>query len=96
MTTTPEGIRLQKALAQAGIASRRVSEELIAAGRVEVNGKLVTEQGLRVDPIHDTIRVDGARIPPARHHLYLVLNKPRGVVSTMDDPQGRPTLQDYL
>ena len=96
MTTQPEGIRLQKALAQAGIASRRASEDLIAAGRVEVNGTLVTEQGLRVDPARDTIRVDGARIPPARHHVYLVLNKPRGVISTMDDPQGRPTLQEYL
>lgn len=97
MTKEPiEGIRLQKALAQAGVASRRASEELIAAGRVEVNGKVVTEQGVRVDPEHDTIRVDGSRIPPPRRHLYLVLNKPRGVVSTMDDPQGRPTLEQYV
>ncbi|MGB3955239.1 MAG: pseudouridine synthase [Brooklawnia sp.] len=97
MTQEPtEGIRLQKVLAQAGVASRRVSEELIAAGRVEVNGKVVTEQGVRVDPERDTIRVDGSRIPPPRRHLYLVLNKPRGVVSTMDDPQGRPTLEQYV
>lgn len=96
MSTQDEGIRLQKVLAQAGIASRRTSEEMIAAGRVEVNGKLVTEQGRRVDPARDVIRVDGSRIPPARHHLYVVLNKPRGVVSTMDDPQGRPTLQEFL
>jgi len=87
---------LQKALAQAGVASRRASEELIAAGRVEVNGKVVTEQGMRVDPERDTIRVDGSRIPPPRRHLYLVLNKPRGVVSTMDDPDGRPTLEQYV
>ena len=91
-----DGVRLQKALAQAGVASRRASEELIAAGRVEVNGKGVTEQGMRVDPERDTIRVDGSRIPPPRRHLYLVLNKPRGVVSTMDDPDGRPTLEQYV
>lgn len=97
MTEQPtEGLRLQKALAQAGVASRRASEDLIAEGRVEVNGKVVTEQGLRVDPERDTIRVDGSRIPPPRRHLYLVLNKPRGVVSTMDDPQGRPTLEQYV
>lgn len=91
-----EGIRLQKVLAAAGVASRRASEELIDRGRVEVNGRIVREQGLRVDPLRDVIRVDGARIPPARHHVYVVLNKPRGVVSTMDDPQGRPTLQGFL
>ena len=91
-----DGVRLQKALAQAGVASRRASEELIAAGRVEVNGKVVTEQGMRVDPERDTIRVDGPRTRPPRRHLYLVLNKPRGVVSTMDDPDGRPTLEQYV
>ncbi|MDO5083428.1 rRNA pseudouridine synthase [Arachnia propionica] len=91
-----EGIRLQKVLAQAGIASRRASEILIDEGRVEVNGKVVTEQGRRVDPERDTIRVDGARIPPPRRHRYLVLNKPRGVVSTMEDPEGRRTLADLL
>lgn len=91
-----DGIRLQKVLAQAGVASRRASEELIAQGRVEVNGKIVNEQGLRVNPDRDVIRVDGSRIPPPRRHLYLALNKPRGVVSTMDDPQGRPNLQQYV
>lgn len=91
-----DGIRLQKVLAQAGVASRRASEELIAEGRVEVNGKIVNEQGLRVNPDRDVIRVDGSRIPPPRRHLYLALNKPRGVVSTMDDPQGRPNLQQYV
>lgn len=97
MTQEPtDGVRLQKVLAQAGVASRRASEELIAAGRVEINGKVVTEQGMRVDPERDTIRVDGSRIPPPRRHLYLVLNKPRGVVSTMDDPHGRPTLEQYV
>lgn len=96
MTTTPEGIRLQKVLAAAGVASRRAAEILIDEGRVEVNGRIVTEQGMRVDPERDTIRVDGSRIPPPRHHLYVLLNKPRGVVSTMEDPEGRPTLADYL
>lgn len=91
-----EGIRLQKVLAAAGLASRRGAELLIEEGRVEVNGKVVTEQGMRVDPDRDHIRVDGSRIPPPRRHAYLVLNKPRGVVSTMDDPEGRPTLADYL
>jgi len=90
------GIRLQKVLAQAGIASRRASEQLIEEGRVEVNGEVVTEQGRRVDPEKDEIRVDGSRIPTARRHVYTVLNKPRGVVSTMDDPEGRETLSDYV
>ena len=94
--SAPEGVRLQKVLAAAGVASRRASEDLIARGRVEVNGEVVREQGIRVDPIRDIIRVDGSRIPPARSHVYVVLNKPRGVVSTMDDPQGRPTLQDFV
>lgn len=92
----PEGIRLQKVLAQAGVASRRAAEQLVDQGRIEVNGAIVTEQGRRVDPRTDVIRVDGARIPPPREHHYLVFNKPRGVVSTMSDPQGRQTLSDYL
>ncbi len=91
-----EGIRLQKVLAQAGVASRRASEEMIAEGRVEVNGETVLVQGRRVDPERDEIRVDGSRIPTARRHVYYVLNKPRGVVSTMDDPQGRHTLAEYV
>jgi 23S rRNA pseudouridine2605 synthase len=91
-----EGVRLQKVLAAAGVASRRAGEAMIDAGRVEVNGKTVTEQGRRVNPDTDVIRVDGSRIPPPRRHLYLVLNKPRGVVSTLDDPQGRRTVDDLL
>ncbi len=91
-----EGIRLQKVLAQAGVASRRAAEEMIADGRVEVNGRVVVEMGTRVDPQRDTIRVDGSRIPAPRRHLYLVLNKPRGVVSTMSDPEGRRALDEYV
>lgn len=96
MTDAPEGVRLQKVLAQAGIASRRAAEIMIDEGRVEVNGKLVTEQGRRVDPERDHIRVDGSRIPSARRHVYVAFNKPKGVVSTMDDPEGRPTIAAYL
>ncbi len=91
-----EGIRLQKVLAAAGLASRRTAENMISEGRVEVNGRIVTELGTRVTPDTDVIRVDGSRIPPPRRHLYIVLNKPRGVVSTMDDPEGRRTLSDLL
>ena len=96
MSEPAQGVRLQKVLAQAGIASRRACEELISEGRVEVNSEVVVEQGRRVDPEHDVIRVDGARIPPPRRHLYLAMNKPRGVVVTMDDPEGRRTVADVL
>jgi 23S rRNA pseudouridine2605 synthase len=94
--TEPAGVRLQKVLAQAGIASRRACEVLISEGRVEVNSEVVLEQGRRVDPERDVIRVDGARIPPPRRHRYLALNKPRGVVATMDDPEGRRTIANLL
>lgn len=99
MTESPDtesGVRLQKVLAAAGIASRRASETMIHEGRVEVNGRVVTEQGVRVDPQSDVVRVDGSRIPPPRRHLYMVINKPRGVVSTMEDPEGRRNLSDLL
>jgi 23S rRNA pseudouridine2605 synthase len=89
-------VRLQKVLAQAGLGSRRACEAMISEGRVEVNSEVVLEQGRRVDPERDVIRVDGARIPPPRRHLYLAMNKPRGVVVTMDDPAGRRTVADLL
>ncbi|MFD2080795.1 23S rRNA pseudouridine2605 synthase [Actinopolymorpha cephalotaxi] len=91
-----EGIRLQKVLAQAGVGSRRAGEELIVAGRVEVNGQVVTTLGTRVDPSRDSVRVDGKRIAVDDTKVYLVLNKPRGVVSTMSDPQGRRCLGDLV
>ncbi|CAM3984423.1 pseudouridine synthase [Nocardiopsis rhodophaea] len=91
----PGGIRLQKALAQAGVASRRASEEMIVAGRVSVDGQIVRRFGARVDPETSEIRVDGMRVATAPDLLYFALNKPRGVVSTMWDPEGRPTLADY-
>ncbi len=96
MTEPVAGVRLQKVLAQAGIASRRACEVLISEGRVEVNSEVVLEQGRRVDPERDVIRVDGARIPPPRRHRYVALNKPRGVIATMDDPEGRRTIADLL
>ena len=94
--THPEGIRLQRVLAAAGLGSRRACELLIEEGRVEVDGAQVRTQGMRVNPDKAVIRVDGMRIASAPDHVYLALNKPRGVVSTMSDPQGRPSLQEYV
>ncbi|MFE7776649.1 pseudouridine synthase [Streptomyces sp. NPDC057445] len=89
-----EGERLQKVLARAGMGSRRACEELIDAGRVEVNGKIVIEQGVRVDP-QDEIKVDGLTVA-TQSYLFFALNKPAGVVSTMEDPDGRQCLGDYV
>ena len=95
--TDDEGlIRLQKLLAQSGVASRRKCEELMLGGLVEVDGEVVTRLGTKVDPATAVIRVDGQRLPPISPHVYLVLNKPRGVVSTMSDPEGRRTLGDLV
>ena len=92
----PEGVRLQKVLAAAGVGSRRHCEELIGEGRVEVDGQVVRRFGARVDPDRQVIRVDGRRIP-ARHDLvYLALNKPAGVLSAMSDDRGRRTIADLL
>ena len=97
LETDDEGlIRLQKLLAQSGVASRRKCEELMLAGLVEVDGEVVTRLGTKVDPATAVIRVDGRRLPPVSPHVYLVLNKPRGVVSTMSDPEGRRTLSDFV
>ncbi|GAB2760533.1 pseudouridine synthase [Nocardioides pakistanensis] len=89
-------VRLQKLLAQSGVASRRKCEELMLDGLVEVDGEVVTRLGTKVDPRTAVIRVAGKRLPPVSPHVYLVLNKPRGVVSTMSDPEGRRTLSDFV
>ena len=89
-------IRLRKGLAAAGLGSRRACEELIAEGRVEVDGRLVSEQGMRVDPESAIIKVDGMRVTTRAASVYLAVNKPRGMVSTMSDPQGRPCLADLV
>jgi pseudouridine synthase len=88
--------RLQKILSQAGVASRRASEKLMLEGRVSVNGATVTELGTKADPAHDDIRVDGRRVKAPERHRYLLLNKPRGYVTTRSDPQKRATVLDLL
>lgn len=92
----PEGVRLQKLLASAGVGSRRACEQLIADGRVEVDGQIVIELGVRVDPDSQIVHVDGSRVQLDDSKLYLAFNKPLGVVSTMQDEMGRPSVGDYL
>jgi 23S rRNA pseudouridine2605 synthase len=96
MSESVEGVRLQKVLAAAGIGSRRACEELIAAGRVEVDGRRIREMGVRVDPDTAVIHVDGMRIALPGRSVHLALNKPMGVLSAMSDASGRPTLGDYV
>jgi 23S rRNA pseudouridine2605 synthase len=88
--------RLQKIIAAAGIASRRKAEELITQGRVSVNGHTVTELGSKADPASDHIKVDGKLLRGAERHVYLLLNKPKGYVTTVSDPEGRPTVMDLV
>ena len=90
-----EGERLQKVLAHAGVASRRAVEEMIAAGRVRVNGKRA-ELGRRIDPEKDKVELDGSIIPLRSELVYLLVNKPEGVVTTADDPEGRPTIMELV
>ncbi|MDM7831107.1 pseudouridine synthase [Cellulomonas edaphi] len=92
----PDGVRLQKVLATAGLGSRRACEELIAAGRVTVDGAAVRELGVRVDPTTAIIHVDGIRVQLDTSIITIALNKPKGVVSTMHDPEGRPTIAQYV
>jgi 23S rRNA pseudouridine2605 synthase len=96
LTDVPGGVRLQKILAAAGVGSRRYCEELIGAGRVEVDGEVVRRFGARVDPQHQIIRVDGKRIPAREDLVYLALNKPAGVLTSMSDSRGRPTMADLI
>ncbi|SFT33328.1 23S rRNA pseudouridine2605 synthase [Selenomonas sp. GACV-9] len=88
--------RLQKIISQAGIASRRAAEKMIADGRVKVDGKVVTELGRKVDPSRADIRVDGKRIKAAEQHVYFLLNKPKGYLSTAHDERGRRTVLNLL
>ncbi|GAA3777440.1 pseudouridine synthase [Microbacterium kribbense] len=90
-----EGVRLQKVLAGAGVASRRVAEEMIVAGRVRVNGTVVTELGSRIHPDVDLVDVDGVAVQLDQSKRYVMLNKPTGVVSTMRDDRGRPDLREF-
>jgi len=103
MVTTPEPAgeregaeRIAKYLARAGVASRRASEELVAAGRVSVNGEVIGSPGTKVLTGADEVRVDGEVVSPPEELVYLMLNKPMGVMTTLDDPQGRPTVADYI
>jgi len=88
--------RLQKILAHAGVASRRHAEEMIQAGRVSINGHVVTELGSKADPDTDVIKVDGKKLRRAQRHIYILLNKPKNVMSTSTDPEDRPTVLDYV
>ena len=88
--------RLQKYLASCGVASRRMSEEIIKSGRVAVNGQIVTEMGVKIKIGTDKVTVDGKDIIPEEEHVYLMLNKPEGYVTTAHDPQGRPTVLDLV
>jgi 23S rRNA pseudouridine2605 synthase len=88
--------RLQKIIAAAGVASRRKAEQMISAGRVTVNGKIVAELGTKADPVQDHIKVDGKLLRAAEEKIYLVLHKPRGYVTTVTDPEGRPTVMNLI
>ncbi|HEY7265840.1 MAG TPA: pseudouridine synthase [Trebonia sp.] len=96
LVDVPGGVRLQKVLAAAGVGSRRHCEELIGAGRVEVDGQTVRRFGARVDPEHQIIRVDGKRIPARQDIVYLAFNKPPKVLTAMSDDRGRRTIADFL
>ena len=91
-----EVLRLQKFLAQCGVASRRRAEELIRAGRVEVDGQTVTEMGAKIDPASQAVRCDGKAVTLPEKHIYVLLNKPRGYVTTLSDPQGRPVVTSLV
>src|SRR6185369_16410997 len=88
--------RLQKILAHAGVASRRHAEQMISSGRVSVNGHIITELGSKADAAEDVIKVDGKKLRSSQRHVYILLNKPKNVMSTSSDPEGRPTVLEYV
>ena len=92
----PSGTRLQKVLSKAGVASRRAAEEMIAEGRVSVDGEVVSQMGRRIDPETAVVRVDGARVQLRDDVVHLALNKPRGMLSAMSDDRGRPCVGDLV
>ena len=96
MTNTKPGIRLHKYLADAGLASRRGAEAMIAAGRAAVNGRVVTAPGVTVDPARDMVTLDGKPVKIGAALIYIMLHKPEGVITTVSDPQGRPTVMDLV
>ncbi len=96
MAQIDTSVRLQKVIARAGISSRRKAEELIQSGQVTVNGTIVTEMGVRVNPQRDHIKISGKHLPAPAPDMFLILNKPAGVVCTLEDPQGRPTIKQML
>lgn len=91
-----EKVRLNKFLADSGVASRRKADEVISSGRVQINGKTVFELGVRVEPGIDRVTVDGKPVKPPTLKLYVIFNKPENVLTTMEDPEGRPTVADYM
>src|ERR1700722_1188827 len=90
--TAPPQIRLNKFLADCGLASRRKADSMISEGQVQVNGKTVYELGVRVDPSADRVTVDGKPVKPTTQKIYVIFNKPENVLTTMEDPEGRPTV----
>ena len=89
-------VRLQKILAEAGVASRRGGEELIRAGRVSVNGRVISQLGFKADPALDRIKVNGRSLPRRAPKVYYLLYKPTGVITSLNDPEGRPTVKDLI
>src|SRR6185437_2729912 len=90
------GIRLNKFLADCGLASRRKADEMISGGQVQVNGKTVFELGVRVEPAYDRVTFDGKTVKPSTQKIYVIFNKPENVLTTMSDPEGRPTVADFM
>lgn len=95
-TPTPQPVRLNKYLAECGIASRRKADSLIEEGKVTINGKKVYELGMRVDPRNDKVTVEGKPVRPTTNKVYIMFHKPKNVVTTMEDPMGRPTIAEFF